>query len=288
MEEMKFNGKIPDVSVEQLRRDKNFSMSRHHFHSTYEVYYLLDGERNYFIHSRSYRIHRGSLVFIGSEQIHKTTMARTPAHERILLEISESLVRELSEGFRPYSPEQTPFSESSGVLELTNAEQKETEQLLFQIMREMGSKKPAYFQEIRALLEELLIFILRKSSLLSNNCPAICSSKHQKVNEVASYICTNFAEISSLDQLSQHFYISKYYLCRIFKDVTGMTISQYVNANRIKAAEKMLLESSQSVIGIAAASGFESVTYFEKIFRESLGFSPVQYRKLNRNMGGRA
>lgn len=287
MEEIIFSGKIPDVSVEQLRRDTDFSMSRHHFHSTYEVYYLLDGERNYFIHSNAYRIHRGSLVFIGSGQIHKTTMARTPAHERILLEISESLVRELSEGFHPYLPERTTFSERSGVLELTDAEQKETERLLFQIMHEMESEKPAYFQKIKALIEELLIFILRKSSSLSNNYPALRSAKHQKVNEVANYICTNFAEITSLDQLSRHFYISKYYLCRIFKDVTGMTISQYVNANRIKAAEKMLLESSQSVIGIAAASGFESVTYFEKIFRESLGFSPAQYRKLNRNMGKR-
>lgn len=275
-----FEGRIPGISVEQIRRQGNFSMARQHFHSNYEIYYLLEGERNYFVRSRAYRVLRGNLIFVGSGQIHKTAMV-SPVHERILLEVSESLIAGFSREVKEIDP---AFSAHSGVLKLTERERQRVEALLFRIIEEIREKRPAYEQAVRAMLQELLIFILRKEGSSAGKYPSIKSAKHRKVNEVANYICSNFAEIPSLDRLSERFYISKYYLCRIFKEVTGMTISQYINANRLKAAEKMLRESSDSVIQIAAASGFGSVTYFNKVFRESLGLSPVQYRKSNRNV----
>ena len=150
------------------------------------------------------------------------------------------------------------------------------------MIAELADRRPAYVQAVRALLDELLIFLLRKDESSGAKYQAVDSAKHKKVNEVANYICANFAEISSLDRLSERFYISKYYLCRIFREVTGMTITQYVNANRLKAAEKMLRESSESVIRVAAASGFGNVAYFDRVFRESLGVSPSEYRKSGR------
>lgn len=272
-----FEGRIPGISVEQIRRQGNFSM-RQHFHSYYEIYYLLEGERNYFIKDRTYHVFRGNLVFVNSGQIHKTTM-RSPVHERILLVASEDLIDEFS---RKAGDSDPPFSARSGVLKLTEREQKWVEALLFRIIEEIREKRSAYVQEVQALFQELLIFILRTDGPSEGEYPSMRSAKHRKVNEVANYICSNFAEISSLDRLSERFYISKYYLCRIFKEVTGMTISQYINANRLKAAEKMLRESADSVTHISAASGFGSVTYFNKVFRESLGISPVQYRRSNR------
>ncbi len=269
-----FEGKIPEVSVEQIRREGNFSMARQHFHSSYEIYYLLEGERSYFIESKTYHVLRGNLIFVGSGQIHKTTMI-SPVHERILLEISENLM----ERFCRETGVCPAFSMRSGVLKLEERERKRAESLLFRIIAELREKRPAYEREIQALLEELLIFILRKGNSSEREYPAVKSVKHRKVGEVADYIRANFSEISSLDFLSERFYISKYYLCRIFKEVTGMTISQYLNANRLKAAERMLRESSDSIIRIAAASGFGNVTYFDKIFRESMGLSPSQYRK---------
>lgn len=278
-EKVLFEGKVPEISVEQIRRQGDFSMTRQHFHSTYEIYYLLEGERSYFIQNKAYHLCRGSLAFVASGQIHKTTMI-SPVHERILLELSENLVRRFSD---VWPDEEPPFAARSGVLKLSEPERQWEESLLFQIIREIGEKQPAYVQEVQALLQELLIFILRKNSSSDSGYPAIRSAKHQKVNEVANYICVHFAEISSLDRLSEQFYISKYYLCRIFKEVTGMTISQYINANRLKAAEKMLLESNDSIIKIAASSGFGNVTYFDRMFREFLGLSPAQYRKANRD-----
>lgn len=278
-EKILFEGKVPEISVERILREGDFSMTRQHFHSSYEIYYLLNGERSYFIKSKAYHVGAGDLVFVGCDQIHKTTMI-SPVHERILLEVSESLVQRLGSGWEETDP---PFSVRSGVLKLTEPEHQWVESRLFQIIGEIREKRPAYVQAVQALLQELLIFILRKDGSSGGRYPSIKSAKHQKVNEVANYICVHFAEISSLDRLSERFYISKYYLCRIFKEVTGMTISQYINANRLKAAEKMLLESRDSVIKIAAAAGFGNVTYFDRVFRESLGLSPARYRKSNRN-----
>lgn len=274
-EKVLFQGRAPGLAVEQIRRQGNFSMTRQHFHSSFEIFYLLEGERNYFIRNRVYRIGRGDLVAVGSGQIHKTTMG-SPVHERLLLELS----RELVDGFSREVGETDPlFSLQSRILKLTEAERARVEPLLLRIVEELAGKRRAYAQAVRAMVEELLIFILRREASSDSEFPAEQGAKHRKVNEVANYICANFAEISSLDGLSEQFYISKYYLCRIFKEVTGMTITQYINANRLKCAEKLLRESSDSVIRIAAASGFGNVTYFDRVFRESLGVSPSQYRK---------
>lgn len=274
-EKVLFQGRAPGLAVEQIRRQGNFSMTRQHFHSSFEIFYLLEGERNYFIRNRVYRIGRGDLVAVGSGQIHKTAMV-SPVHERLLLELS----RELVDGFSREAGETDPlFTLQSRVLKLTEAERALVEPLLFRIVKELTEKRRAYAQAVRALVEELLIFILRREASADSEFPPQRGAKNRKVSEVANYICANFAEISSLDALSGRFYISKYYLCRIFKEVTGMTITQYINANRLKRAEKLLRESSDSVIRIAAASGFGNVTYFDRVFRESLGVSPSQYRK---------
>ena len=278
-EKVLFEGRIPGIAAERMLRQGSFSMTRQHFHSDFEIYYLLEGERNYFIRNETYHVMRGNLIFVGSNQIHKTTMI-SQAHERILLEVSEDLANEFGRETKETDP---PFSSRSGVLKLTEPERQWTEALLFRILEEMREKRPAYAQAVRSLLWELLIFILRKEGSAEAEYPSVKSAKHRKVNEVADYLCTHYFEASSLDCLSERFYISKYYLCRIFREVTGMTISQYVNANRLKAAEKMLRESSDSVIRVAEATGFGNVTYFDKVFRESLGVSPSQYRRSNRS-----
>lgn len=274
-EKVLFQGRAPGVVVERIRRQGNFSMTRQHFHSSFEIFYLLEGERNYFIRNRVYRVGRGNLVAVGSGQIHKTTMV-SPVHERLLLELS----RELVDGFsRDVGVTDPLFTLQSCVLKLTEQQRAWVEPLLFRIVEELDGKRRACGQAVRALVEELLIFILRGEASAGSEFPAEQGAKHRKVSEVADYICANFAEITSLDSLSDRFYISKYYLCRIFKEVTGMTITQYINANRLKRAEKLLRESSDSVIQIAAFSGFGNVTYFDRVFRESLGVSPSQYRK---------
>jgi YesN/AraC family two-component response regulator len=102
--------------------------------------------------------------------------------------------------------------------------------------------------------------------------------KHRKVSEVASYIIANPSEAISLNNLAEHFYISKHYLSRIFKEVTGFTVSEYINIHRIKRAKELLLHTDYNISEVANLCGYESITYFERVFSKYTETSPLKYR----------
>jgi AraC-like DNA-binding protein len=281
MDQILFRGEIPGMSMERIRRDSGFNMSSVHFHSSYEIYFLLEGERSYFIENRTYHIGKGSLVFISPNRIHKTSVVHSPLHERILVEIEPQLMHRVVNLFCDLRIESF-FAGNSGVLDLTNEERAFAEGLFSRLAEEMRKKLPAFSEYAGLLLEELLIFIFRKADFAQAGYPAQDSAKHRKVYEIAGYISEKYAEISSVSQLGRQFFISKYYLCRIFKEVTGLTISEYINDSRVKAAQKLLTETPCNITQISSAVGYESVTYFDKVFRKRVGQSPLQYRKANR------
>ncbi|WP_325175593.1 AraC family ligand binding domain-containing protein [Paenibacillus sonchi] len=83
----------PFFQVEQLRRSGNFNMDTDHFHDSYEIYYLLSGERHYYIHNRIYALQAGDLVFINKNQLHRTTSRNRSRHERILVNFDDLFLK---------------------------------------------------------------------------------------------------------------------------------------------------------------------------------------------------
>lgn len=278
MDQILFSGEIPGLFLERIRRDGEFSMPQTHFHGSYEIYLLLEGERSYFIENRTYHLKPGGLVFIGPNRIHKTSAAHTARHERVLAEIEPPLMRRMAD-WSGNLRMKSFFEEDSGVLDLRGAEREFAESLFSRMTDEIRKKPPAYKEYTALLLGELLIFIFRKADSAPEKYPALNSAKHRKVYEIAGYISTKYAEIESIDQLSREFFISKYYLCHIFKEVTGLTISEYINDNRVMAAKKLLAETSGSIAQVSSAVGYGSVTYFDRVFRRRMGQSPIQYRE---------
>ena len=88
----------------------------------------------------------------------------------------------------------------------------------------------------------------------------------------------------SLDEISEELYLSKYYLCRIFKEYTGFTITEYINTYRIKKATQLLENSNESISSISVILGFESVSYFERVFKKIMNVTPLKYKKTHQSV----
>ena len=102
---------------------------------------------------------------------------------------------------------------------------------------------------------------------------------HQKVHEVALYLQTHIHESVSLAELAQRFFMSRSYLTRSFRNVTGFSVVEYMTYIRIQKAQQLLREADRSITEIADLCGFGNITYFEKVFKTTTGHTPVQYRK---------
>ena len=110
---------------------------------------------------------------------------------------------------------------------------------------------------------------------------------YDKIHKITDYINENYAENITLESLSQDFYINPSYLCRLFKDVTNLTIVEYLNQIRVKNAELLLTSSNKSIMEISQLLGFSSQTYFNRVFKNIMMLNPSEYRKQQLNKTGK-
>lgn len=82
-----------------------------------------------------------------------------------------------------------------------------------------------------------------------------------------------------IDDIAEEVGVSTSYLQRIFRQIQGMTIVEYLNKLRIERAKLLLSNTEDSVIDIAIASGFNSRQHFTRVFSAIEGCSPLSYRR---------
>lgn len=280
MKELLTEISMPGLTISKAVRDYNFSMDNKHFHDCYELYYLMEGERYYFIDKEIFHVKAGSLVLINREQIHKTSMVESSYHSRMLLQLNAGV-------FRPYlislglpDPDDL-LATHYGVIDLKEEDRIKVLAILEIIMVEIQKKRDRYELQVKLKTAELFLIICRycKEQLQSEQVKQWKTEKHSKVQEVVQYLSEHCETNETLDKIAARFFISKSYLSRIFKEVTGFTVNEYVNLVRIKKAKRLLKSSQYSVTELSAVLGYESITYFERVFKKLTGLSPKRYQK---------
>ena len=83
----------------------------------------------------------------------------------------------------------------------------------------------------------------------------------------------------SLETIADRFFLNKYYLSHIFKDVTGYNYKQFVILSRLSKAKELLLNTGDSVQDIGVIVGFPNVSHFIRVFKATADLTPLQYRK---------
>lgn len=86
----------------------------------------------------------------------------------------------------------------------------------------------------------------------------------------------------SVTELADKVDMSVYYLCHLFKNITGVSITHYRNMQRLAMAKKMLIETDEKVLDIAMRCGYNSSSYFSEVFAHDEAMSPSKFRSLHR------
>lgn len=95
---------------------------------------------------------------------------------------------------------------------------------------------------------------------------------------ILNYIQTNYHRKIYLNELAK---IGKYntsYFSVVFKESTGLTLTDYIKIIRISHAKKMLLETNYSVEKISSTVGYPEKKQFYRLFKDIVGLTPSQYR----------
>ncbi|MCC8041954.1 MAG: AraC family transcriptional regulator [Oscillospiraceae bacterium] len=97
--------------------------------------------------------------------------------------------------------------------------------------------------------------------------------------KAVDYMGKNYAERITMEKLCRVSDLSEAHLCRLFKKHYGMRPMEYLNKTRIQHAKELLTQSHISVENAAVSVGFETPSYFGRLFRRYEGCSPSEYKK---------
>lgn len=100
----------------------------------------------------------------------------------------------------------------------------------------------------------------------------------ENVIRLKSYVDDNYLKINSIPQIAAHFFYSREYVSRIFKQYYNISIGDYIALRRTDHA-RMLLEEGKSISAAFQACGYHSMSAFINAFKKSTGMTPSKYRQ---------
>ena len=102
-----------------------------------------------------------------------------------------------------------------------------------------------------------------------------------KVDRLIDYMRRNISRKITLDQLSGISGVSRFYLSKAFKEITGYLVIAYFNKMKIDKAKELIVEGNKKVKEVAYELGYANEFYFSRTFKRIEGISPTEYYTKN-------
>ncbi len=266
------NEEVKEFTIERLKRSQDYEMSYFHYHSCYELFVILSGERKMILQDKIYQGCAGNIFLIPPQYIHRTSGAE---NIRVLIQFTEEYLR------RYFSQHMINKMLKCFDIFTVNVSNGDFERIIDFISQIEALSKDGN-EEIMAIKLSELLFLLCERMDYNSEKNLTSSTSMQLVSNILSYINNNYKRLSNVQKIADKFFVSEEYLCRIFKKHTGVTVVSYLNGLKLKAAEKILLEEKKrSISEISEECGFSTAEYFGKIFKKNYGVSPLAYRNKN-------
>lgn len=248
-----------------------------HYHPEYELTLVLNGRGRRLVGDSHENFEIGDLVLIGPGLPH--TWVSNGSHKGQLA----AVVIQFSANFIERFTELDELSVINKLLAQTR------QGLTFK------GEKPAIVIEHMKLLPEKsgvekiisLLYILQELAKLKHT--ALASSFYQplkgkenenRINKVCQYVQKHTAEPLTIHKAAALIHLSPGAFCKFFKRITGKTFSDYVNEVRIANVCNQLMATDKQVAEIAYSNGFETLTYFNRVFLRKKKMRPGSYRKM--------
>ena len=245
-----------------------------HYHPEYELTYIVRGSGYRIVGNSHEHFASGDLVLLGSNLPH-TWWGKNEDGSR-----SEAIVIQFSNEFiEPF----LRLNEGHAIKALLESAAKglrfESDDALVDKLVSIGQTK-----EMDSILSLLSILqdLTEKSG--SNLCPDayhnVISKKFEtRINKVCTYIQNHYSERISLQQVSELVFMTESNFCKFFKKATSTTFSDYLNDLRINEACHLLIYTEDNISKIAQDCGFESLSYFNRVFLKKKRIKPSLFRK---------
>jgi AraC-like DNA-binding protein len=245
-----------------------------HYHPEYELTLILEGSGRRMVGDSQEYFTPGDLVLLGPGLPH--TWVSEMSSAAVVIQFSELFIGPLL---------QYPECERIRKLLTRSAQglyfprKAMRDDLLIATVGALPTRKGV--ERLTGLLEILQALSAGHSLTLASSFfqPAIGRKAEGRISKVFQYIHRHSSEEVPLKKIASLINLSESAFCKFFKRTTGKTFTDYLVDIRIGHACHLLSESDDTIAGIAYRSGFDSLTYFNRVFLRKKGMRPREFRQ---------
>ncbi|WP_460323162.1 helix-turn-helix domain-containing protein [Paenibacillus sp. YSY-4.3] len=242
-----------------------------HYEKGFEIFMFISGAGSFTIEGSKYELEPYSILIMNSNELHVVNIAEHLPYERMVLTLDANFLPPfMASGvdffrtikFRKLGQDNQFSAEvvrASGLLELFD-----------KLQRALKQRSAEHEIVAKCVIVQILAAI---NDLAQADLPSSSKQGDGKIGAVLEYINANLEEQLTLDQLSEQFFVTKYHLCRIFKEATGFTINQYITYKRIHLADRLMTQGFTPTQA-CFMSGFNGYSSFFKAYRKLTGGTP--------------
>ena len=255
-----------------------------HWHREAELIVIKKGEGLVHVDLQPYDVFAGDIVFVLPGQLHAIDQKgdRAMEYENIIFkpELLKSGGPDLCES-RFLDP---LFSGSLSIppyLGRSAAGYAEVSDCIRQIDALCSEPSHGYQLAVKGLLFQLLYHLIRNYPKETHDGRR--SKELANVKRVLTFIHEHYARPITIEEIAAECHYSKSHFMKFYKDAMGMGFIQYLNDYRLSLASQLLLTSTDDILEIAQKTGFENLSYFNRLFKRKFHMTPGQFRKSTSN-----
>lgn len=254
-----------------------------HWHNDLEINLIREGEAVFQVYQKSYRVRTGEGFLLNRNVPHSCS---SPGNDHV--RYSTILVRpDFLYGDFGSDVERKcfqPFLQNSAIpcIYLTGFDEngKEILQKLNQVEEAFDRKRFCYELKIKGLLCEAFAMILYgHRQELTKFVPANLQEL-ERLEKMLNYLNMHFTEVISLQDLADQVHLSREVCCRLFKKMTGKTITGYLEEYRVNKSFSLVQSGQYSMTQITEMVGFSNPSRFASAFRKRFGCNPGEYNSV--------
>ena len=236
-----------------------------HYHTIYEIFVYVGGRAKFRVGTAEFRLNPYDIIIVPPYTVHAPIPKKGEMFERYVFNIFPNFFTgmdctEYLEAFDNLSHPKYKIpghsAQRSGIIDILNFISKEYDSNS-KLMRPMVSYKIAE-----------LLYVINISEHFEE-----AEHVNDVVEDMITYIDKNFDSISLVQDVTDNFFYSKNYLCKLFKKSTGITLPRYINMKKMENVEK-LYKSGKSLTHACIESGFSGYNNFAYIYKSEFGVSP--------------
>ncbi|MBB3111304.1 AraC-like DNA-binding protein [Paenibacillus phyllosphaerae] len=257
-----------------------------HLHDLYEVVYIHEGKGTFFIDQALYDKEPGDLFLIPGNTVHRSFPSEDEPIVSTALFFAPSLVQTapLSDGYEPLRCFEIAHKMKQYKIVLPESAKVRIEAAISSMRSELDEQASGYRQAVWLHLQHLLLELCRHPFVEEASSP-VTSFAPPWIQHALRDINRDPVRCGGLAELADQACVSASHFSRVFKQLTGMNVTDYVNAKRLALAKELLLATDDTIEAIALMCGFQGMRHFYQMFKKVTGSTPKAYRGQMKTQG---